>query len=131
MDAIKRIELRFGSIQKPHAAGIAGIINQVMKPIGPQLRQRLLKGADKPVKGVGFAGAEGQRDRPRALSFNPRDLASGVLTEVLADFRHASLPLSLLYPSSRQLSARVQVFIDWVTALMKALLAQQASGRLK
>jgi hypothetical protein len=33
-----------------------------MKPIGPQLRQRLLKGADKPVKGVGFAGAEGQRD---------------------------------------------------------------------
>jgi hypothetical protein len=50
MDAIKRIELRFGSIQKPHAAGIAGIINQVMKPIGPQLRQRLLKGADKPSK---------------------------------------------------------------------------------
>ena len=131
MDAIKRIELRFGSIQKPHAAGIAGIINQVMKPIGPQRRQRLLKGADKPVKGVGFAGAEGQRDRPRALSFNPLDLASGVLTEVLADFRPASLPLSLLYPSSRQLSARVQVFIDWVTALMKALLAQQASGRLK
>jgi hypothetical protein len=66
MDAIKRIELRFGSIQKPHAAGIAGIINQVMKPIGPQLRQRLLKGADKPVKGAGFAGTEGQRDRPRA-----------------------------------------------------------------
>ncbi len=131
MDAIKRIELRFGSIQKPHAARIAGIINQVMKPIGPQRRQRLLKGADKPVKGVGFAGAEGQRDRPRALSFNPRDLASGVLTEVLADFRPAPLPLSLLYPNSRQLSARVQVFIDWVTALMKALLAQQASGRLK
>lgn len=102
-----------------------------MKPIGPQRRQRLLKGADKPVKGVGFAGAEGQRDRPRALSFNPLDLASGVLTEVLADFRPAPLPLSLLYPSSRQLSARVQVFIDWVTALMKALLAQQSSGRLK
>ena len=99
-----------------------------MKPIGPQRRQRLLKGADKPVKGVGFAGAEGQRDRPRALSFNPRDLASGVLTEELADFRPAPL---LLYPSSRQLSARVQVFIDWVTALMKPPLAQQASGRLK
>ena len=59
------------------------------------------------------------------------DLASGVLTEVLADFRPAPLPLSLLYPSSRQLSARVQVFIDWVTALMKAPLTQQASGRLK
>lgn len=59
------------------------------------------------------------------------DLASGALTEVLADFRPAPLPLSLLYPSSRQLSARVQVFIDWVTALMKPPLAQQASGRLK
>jgi DNA-binding transcriptional LysR family regulator len=47
------------------------------------------------------------------------DLASGALTEVLADFRPAPLPLSLLYPSNRQLSARVQVFIDWVTALMK------------
>jgi DNA-binding transcriptional LysR family regulator len=57
------------------------------------------------------------------------DLASGALTEVLADFRPAP-PLSLLYPSNRQLSARVQVFIDWVTALMKPL-AQQASGRLK
>jgi DNA-binding transcriptional LysR family regulator len=65
------------------------------------------------------------------LSRLEADLASGVLTEVLADFRPAPLPLSLLYPSSRQLSARVQVFIDWVTALMKALLAQQASGRLK
>ncbi|HBQ8845853.1 TPA: LysR family transcriptional regulator [Klebsiella pneumoniae] len=59
------------------------------------------------------------------------DLASGALTEVLADFRPAPLPLSLLYPSNRQLSARVQVFIDWVTALMKPPLAQQASGRLK
>ena len=59
------------------------------------------------------------------------DLASGALTEVLADFRPAPLPLSLLYPSNRQLSARVQVFIDWVTALIKPPLAQQASGRLK
>ncbi|CDK62402.1 Transcriptional regulator, LysR family [Klebsiella pneumoniae IS10] len=50
---------------------------------------------------------------------------------MLADFRPAPLPLSLLYPSNRQLSARVQVFIDWVTALMKPHLAQQASGRLK
>ncbi len=31
------------------------------------------------------------------------DLASGALTEVLADFRPAPLPLSLLYPSNRQL----------------------------
>lgn len=59
------------------------------------------------------------------------DLAAGALVEILADYRPAPLPLSLLYPSNRQLSARVQVFIDWVTVLMKAPLTQQASGRLK
>jgi hypothetical protein len=130
MDAIKRIELRFGSIQKPHAAGIAGIINQVMKPIGPQRRQRLLKGADKPVKGVGFAGAEGQRDRPRALSFNPRDLASGVLTEVLADFRPAPAALPALSQQPAALCPGTGIY-RLGDGADEGALAQQASGRLK
>ena len=70
VDTIQRIEFRFRGVKKTHAAGIAGVIDQVMKPIGPQLRQRLLKGADKSVKGIGFAGAEGQRNRPGAQCFN-------------------------------------------------------------
>ena len=37
------------------------------------------------------------------------------LVEVLADFRPSLTPVSLLYPHNRQLSARVRVFIDWVT----------------
>ena len=41
-------------------------------------------------------------------------LASGALVEVLADFRRASTPLSVLYPSNRQLSPRVRVFVDWL-----------------
>jgi len=42
------------------------------------------------------------------------DLASGALVEVLADFPPTPTPLSVLYPSNRQLSPRVRVFIDWL-----------------
>ncbi len=42
------------------------------------------------------------------------DLASGRLVEVLADFPPTPTPISILYPSSRQLSPRVRVFIDWL-----------------
>lgn len=41
--------------------------------------------------------------------------ARGLLTEVLADYRPAPTPVTLLYPHNRQLSPRVRVFIDWVT----------------
>jgi LysR family transcriptional regulator, regulator for bpeEF and oprC len=46
-------------------------------------------------------------------------LASGVLREVLADFRPAPMPVSVLYPHHRQLSARVRVFVDWVADRMR------------
>lgn len=42
------------------------------------------------------------------------DLASGALVEVLADHPPTSTPLSVLYPSNRQLSPRVRVFVDWL-----------------
>ena len=42
------------------------------------------------------------------------DLASGALVEVLADFPPAPTPVSILYPSNRQLSPRVRVFVDWL-----------------
>ena len=71
MDAIQRIEFRFRGVKKSHAAGVAGIIDQIIKFIGAQLRQRALKSANKCVKGVDFAGAERQRDRPGAQCFNP------------------------------------------------------------
>lgn len=43
MDAIQRIEFRFRGVKKSHAAGVAGIIDQIIKFIGAQLRQRALK----------------------------------------------------------------------------------------
>lgn len=44
-----------------------------------------------------------------------RDLADGVLVEVLADHRPPPTPLSALYPQNRQLAPRVRVFLDWVS----------------
>ena len=46
-------------------------------------------------------------------------LADGSLVEVLAAFRPAPLPVSVLYPHSRQLSPRVRVFVDWVGERMQ------------
>jgi len=44
------------------------------------------------------------------------DLAAGRLVPVLPDYPPTPSPVSLLYPHNRQLSPRVRVFIDWVTA---------------
>ena len=43
----------------------------------------------------------------------------GRLQEVLAPWCPAPMPVSLLYPHSRQLSPRVRVFVDWVIERMK------------
>ena len=45
-------------------------------------------------------------------------LRSGALVEVLADWQLASMPISLVYPYARRLSARVRAFTDWATELM-------------
>ena len=43
------------------------------------------------------------------------DLKSGALVALLQDQPPPSMPVSLLYPRSRQLSPRVRVFLDWAT----------------
>lgn len=45
-------------------------------------------------------------------------LAQGKLVEVLKDYRAEAMPVSLIYPNRRNLSRRVQVFMDWITMLM-------------
>lgn len=54
------------------------------------------------------------------------DLAQGHLVEVLAGHPPAPSPVYVLYPQSRQLSPRVRVFIDWISAEFAARLP--ASG---
>jgi DNA-binding transcriptional LysR family regulator len=41
------------------------------------------------------------------------DLETGALVEILRDFPPQEIPVSLLYPHSRQLSLRLRVFLDW------------------
>ncbi|WP_375739083.1 LysR family transcriptional regulator [Pseudomonas boanensis] len=45
-------------------------------------------------------------------------IEAGKLEEVLPDWGPASMPMSLVYPYSRHLSARVRAFIDWAIAVM-------------
>ena len=50
------------------------------------------------------------------------DLASGALVEVLAAYPPTATPLSVLYPSNRQLSPRVRVFVDWLIEVLSVRL---------
>lgn len=53
-------------------------------------------------------------------------LASGALLEVLADFPPTPTAVSVLYPSNRQLSARVRVFVDWLVDTIAPQLTRQS-----
>ena len=46
-------------------------------------------------------------------------LESGQLTQVLADWTLEQSPISVMYPQSRHLSAKVRIFVDWVTELIQ------------
>jgi len=46
-------------------------------------------------------------------------LESEQLTQVLADWTAEQLPISVMYPQSRHLSAKVRTFVDWVSALIQ------------
>lgn len=47
-------------------------------------------------------------------------LQAGTLVEVMPQWRAAPLPITLLYPQRRHLSARLQLFADWLAALLRA-----------
>ena len=46
-------------------------------------------------------------------------VAAGRLVEVLADWPPPAMPVSVLYPHRRHLSRRVQVFVEWASALLR------------
>lgn len=47
-------------------------------------------------------------------------LTKGLLVEVLPHQRAQAMPVSLIYPNRRNLSRRVQVFMDWVSETLRA-----------
>ena len=46
-------------------------------------------------------------------------LESGRLTQVLPDWTAQQSPISVMYPQSRHLSAKVRIFVDWVSELIQ------------
>jgi DNA-binding transcriptional LysR family regulator len=46
-------------------------------------------------------------------------LQSGQLVAVLDEWRTGSVPVHVIYPPNRYLSAKVRVFIDWTVALFE------------
>ena len=46
-------------------------------------------------------------------------LTAGTLVEVMAGHRAAPMPMTLLYPHRQHLSRRLQVFADWLDALLR------------
>ncbi len=52
-------------------------------------------------------------------------LASGRLKRVLADWQTEPLPIWVMYPQNRHLSAKVRVFVEWVADLVAARVAYQ------
>lgn len=59
--------------------------------------------------GFGLIQAPRYRLRP--------DIAAGRLVEVLPDYPPSPTPLSALYPQNRHPTARLKVFLDWVSAI--------------
>ena len=47
-------------------------------------------------------------------------LGRGVQRQVLADWAVPSLPLNVVNPPNRHLSAKLRIFVDWVAGLFKA-----------
>lgn len=47
-----------------------------------------------------------------------RHIAAGELVEVMPEHRAGSMPMTLLYPHRRHLSARLRVFVEWLVPLL-------------
>jgi len=45
-------------------------------------------------------------------------LESGRLTQVLTDWAAEQEPISVMYPQNRHLSAKVRIFVEWVSGLI-------------
>jgi LysR family transcriptional regulator for bpeEF and oprC len=64
---------------------------------------------------AGLTGIGVMRATPAAAN---QWLARGRLTRVLEDWQSDPLPLYVMYPQNRHLSAKVQAFADWVAELL-------------
>jgi len=63
------------------------------------------------LMGIGIAKVANYMARPY--------LESGQLVQVLTDWRAEQFPISVMYAQSRHLSAKLRIFVDWVSELIQ------------
>jgi len=56
-------------------------------------------------------------------------VASGALVEILPEWHHPLIPLHVVYPPNRHLSARVRAFVEWAAEVFAKLAEDEASAR--
>jgi LysR family transcriptional regulator for bpeEF and oprC len=65
----------------------------------------------------------------QAIACDVREgLESGEVRRILADWRAAPLPIFVMYPQNRHLSAKVRAFVDWVADLVERQTAESRQG---
>jgi LysR family transcriptional regulator, regulator for bpeEF and oprC len=57
-------------------------------------------------------------------------LASGTLVELLPEWSHPVIPIYVVYPPNRHLSARVRAFVEWTAELFATTLAETPAAPL-
>lgn len=93
------------------------------RPVEVALPARVLVSAAETSAAAARAGL-GLVQAPRQRF--SEDLQSGALVEVLSAYAPSPTPISILYPSNRQLSLRARVFIDWAVEILSERLPQSA-----
>lgn len=107
--------IRFTGLAQPGEWAFGGPEAGRRVAIGEVLASNQLDAAvDACVRGVGCG---------RFLSYQVDELiAAGRLRRILAEFEPEAVPVSVAYPHSRLLSARVRAFVDWAVPRLKARL---------
>ncbi len=63
----------------------------------------------------------------QAIAHDVRDaLRSGAVRRILTEWQTAPLPIYVMYPQNRHLSAKVRVFVDWVADLLERRTAEMS-----
>lgn len=112
-DLGQHLMIGFVSSRTGRAIPLEFVVDGEIRNVG--LPARVLVGnsdtaIDAARRGLGLTQAPRHRFLP--------DLAAGALVEVLPGFPPTPTPISLLYPSNRQLAPRVRVFIDWLVEVL-------------
>ena len=120
-----------GTPRRPEELSAHRCITFVANRTGPVVEWEFARGAQKVQLAVDGVLAVNDHDAHVAASLMSLGivkvanyvarpyLESGQLTQVLEDWTSEQSPISVMYPQSRHLSAKVRIFVDWVSELIQ------------